>query len=35
MTVLTMPAQPGHDIALRPMPWRRMVWVTWRQHRPR
>ena len=34
MTVLTMPAQPGHDIALRPMPWRRMVWVTWRQHRP-
>jgi ABC-type transport system involved in multi-copper enzyme maturation permease subunit len=34
MTVLTMPAQPGQDIARRPMPWRRMVWVTWRQHRP-
>jgi len=34
MTVLTMPAPPSHDTALRPMPWRRMVWVTWRQHRP-
>ena len=34
MTVLTMPAQPGQDTALRPMPWRRMAWVTWRQHRP-
>jgi ABC-type transport system involved in multi-copper enzyme maturation permease subunit len=34
MTTATMPAQPGQDIALRPMPWRRMVWVTWRQHRP-
>ena len=35
MTVLTMPAQPGQDTgaALRPVPWRRMVWVTWRQHR--
>ncbi len=29
MTALTMPAHPG----LRPVPWRRMAWVTWRQHR--
>jgi ABC-type transport system involved in multi-copper enzyme maturation permease subunit len=34
MTTATMPAQPGRDIARRPMPWRRMGWVTWRQHRP-
>ena len=33
MTVLTMPARPGHDTAPPPVPWRRMVWVTWRQHR--
>jgi ABC-type transport system involved in multi-copper enzyme maturation permease subunit len=35
MTVLTMPAQPGQDTnaGLRPVPWRRMAWVTWRQHR--
>jgi hypothetical protein len=37
MTVLTHPglAQPGHDrgAGLRPVPWRRMAWVTWRQHR--
>jgi hypothetical protein len=33
MTVLTMPAQPGQDRARRPLPWRRMAWVTWRQHR--
>ncbi|MEI4927156.1 hypothetical protein Q8G50_32070, partial [Klebsiella pneumoniae] len=32
--VLTMPAQPGQNTALRPVPWRRMAWVTWRQHRP-
>jgi ABC-type transport system involved in multi-copper enzyme maturation permease subunit len=32
--VLTMPAQPGQATALRPVPWRRMLWVTWRQHRP-
>jgi hypothetical protein len=31
MTALTMSAQPA---SLRPLPWRRMVWVTWRQHRP-
>jgi hypothetical protein len=34
MTVLTMPAQPGQGTdAPRPVPWRRMAWVTWRQHR--
>jgi len=33
MTVLTLPAQPGRDAGLAPLPWRRMVWVTWRQHR--
>jgi ABC-type transport system involved in multi-copper enzyme maturation permease subunit len=33
MTVLTMPAQPQQDSKLRPVPWHRMVWVTWRQHR--
>jgi hypothetical protein len=33
MTVLTMPAQPGQNTPLRPLPWRRMAWVTWRQHR--
>ena len=33
MTTLTMPARPEHDAGLRPVPWRRMAWVTWRQHR--
>ena len=35
MSVLTLPAQPGQDAgpALRPVPWPRMIWVTWRQHR--
>ena len=33
MTALTMPARPGHGTGLRPVPWRRMAWVTWRQHR--
>ncbi len=33
MTALTMPARPKHDVGLRPVPWRRMAWVTWRQHR--
>jgi hypothetical protein len=33
MTVLTTPAQPGRGKGLRPVPWRRMAWVTWRQHR--
>jgi ABC-type transport system involved in multi-copper enzyme maturation permease subunit len=33
MTALTMPARPEEDANLRPVPWRRMAWVTWRQHR--
>jgi len=34
MTALTMPARPDSgDARLRPMPWRRMAGVTWRQHR--
>jgi ABC-type transport system involved in multi-copper enzyme maturation permease subunit len=33
MTTLTVPAEPGQDEGLRPVPWRRMAWVTWRQHR--
>jgi ABC-type transport system involved in multi-copper enzyme maturation permease subunit len=33
MSVLTLPAQPGQDTDPLPVPWRRMVWVTWRQQR--
>jgi hypothetical protein len=33
VTALTMPARDKHDAGLRPVPWRRTVWVTWRQHR--
>jgi hypothetical protein len=33
MTALTMPARPKHNARTRPVPWRRMAWVTWRQHR--
>jgi ABC-2 family transporter len=33
MTALTMPTRPARDTHLRPVPWRRMLWVTWRQHR--
>jgi ABC-type transport system involved in multi-copper enzyme maturation permease subunit len=33
VTAQTMPARPKHDAGLRPVPWRRMAWVTWRQHR--
>jgi hypothetical protein len=35
MTVLTVPAQPGQDTGTErpPVPWRGMLWVTWRQHR--
>jgi ABC-2 family transporter protein len=33
MTALTVPARPQEDVGLRPLPWRRMAWVTWRQHR--
>jgi hypothetical protein len=30
---VTVPASPGPDTGLRPVPWRRMAWVIWRQHR--
>ena len=33
MTTLAAPARPHQDTSLRPVPWPRMVWVTWRQHR--
>ncbi len=33
MTTLTIPARLEEDVHLRPLPWRRMAWVTWRQHR--
>ena len=36
MTALsTLPAlaHSDEDANLRPLPWRRMAWVTWRQHR--
>src|SRR5215469_1122189 len=33
MTTVTTPARPKHDAGLRPVPWRGIAWVTWRQHR--
>jgi len=35
VSVSTLPAQPvqGTGPAPRPVPWPRMIWVTWRQHR--
>jgi hypothetical protein len=33
MTAMTVPAGPEEDTRLRPVPWQRMGWVTWRQHR--
>ena len=33
MTALTMPARRQKDAGPLPVPWRRMAWVTWRQHR--
>jgi hypothetical protein len=33
VTTLTKPSQPGQEAIARPVPWRRMAWVTWRQHR--
>jgi len=36
MTTLTTRSVPVHleeDASLLPLPWRRMAWVTWRQHR--
>jgi hypothetical protein len=33
MATLTAVASPEEDENMRPLPWRRMAWVTWRQHR--
>jgi hypothetical protein len=33
MTTLTLPARVEADVSLRPVRWRRMAWVIWRQHR--
>ena len=33
MNALNIPAASGGDARLRPLPWRTMAWVTWRQHR--
>jgi hypothetical protein len=33
MAALSMPASPEEYGSLRSVPWRRMGWVTWRQHR--
>jgi hypothetical protein len=33
MTALTVTARPEDDTRPPPVPWRRMAWVTWRQHR--
>jgi hypothetical protein len=33
MTALIASAGPEQDARLRPLPWRRMTWVIWRQHR--
>ena len=32
-TTLAVPVRPEEDATLRPVPWRRMAWVTWRPHR--
>ena len=33
MTAVTVPVRPAEDASLRPLPWRRMAWVSWRHHR--
>jgi hypothetical protein len=33
MTTLTIPARLEKDANPRPLPWRRMAWITWRHHR--
>jgi hypothetical protein len=33
MTALTTPAQRDQHAATRPVPWRRLAWVSWRQYR--
>jgi ABC-type transport system involved in multi-copper enzyme maturation permease subunit len=33
MRAVTVPGRSEEDASPRPLPWRRMAWVTWRQHR--
>jgi hypothetical protein len=33
MTALSTPAPPRRDTTIRPVPWRRLAWVSWRQYR--
>jgi hypothetical protein len=33
VTVLTTPAQPDQYADRRPVPWRRLAWISWRQYR--
>jgi hypothetical protein len=33
MSAPAMAAHPEQNANVRPLPWRRMIWVTWRQHR--
>jgi hypothetical protein len=33
MTTLTLSSSPAMQASPRPVPWRNMLWVTWRQHR--
>jgi hypothetical protein len=33
VTTLSIPARLAEDADPRPLPWRRMAWVTWRHHR--
>jgi ABC-2 family transporter len=33
MTAVTVAVGPTEEPSLRPLPWRRMAWVTWRHHR--
>jgi hypothetical protein len=33
LTTLTVPVRADEDANSRPLPWRRMAWVAWRQHR--
>jgi ABC-2 family transporter len=33
MTALTVAVRPAEDANLRPLRWRRMIWITWRHHR--
>ena len=33
LSTLALAARSDEDAHLRPVPWRRMAWITWRQHR--